>query len=144
MKIETREEIHTGLPVVGYGRSAEANATQAAKARRRRVHELMTENHRDNVKIEIPPVFLKGGAKAGKSVNSRRVLASKKSLTNHLDDNPAAYQKYLSAAAAPSPYPSRKRCAICGYNSQGSCIRCGTEYCSLQCDRVHLETRCGR
>lgn len=144
MKIDTRETVHTGLPVVGYGRSAEANAAQATRAKRRRLHDLTSENHRDNVKIEIPPIFLKGGAKAGKSVNSRRVLASKKTLTNHLDDNTAAYHKYLAAAASASPYPSRKRCAICGYNSQASCIRCGTEYCSLQCDRIHQETRCGR
>ncbi|PRT53562.1 SWR1 complex subunit vps71 [Wickerhamiella sorbophila] len=150
MKIDASADL-TGAPLHRAGaktavigaRTVDAAKVSQQRARKRRINELMNENFRD-VKIEIPPAYLKGGPKAGKTVNSRRILASRRTLANHLDDDQSATQKFLSMAARPSPYPSRPKCSICGYFSNAVCIRCGARYCSLACMNVHTETRCQR
>lgn len=49
---------------------------------------------------------------------------------------------YCGAQAPESKLPNRHFCAVCGYFSPYTCTACGTRYCSIQCHRVHQETRC--
>lgn len=49
---------------------------------------------------------------------------------------------YLSAALAPSVYPARHFCGVCGFKAPHACVRCGTRFCSSKCLNVHSETRC--
>uniref|UniRef100_A0A915IG60 HIT-type domain-containing protein n=1 Tax=Romanomermis culicivorax TaxID=13658 RepID=A0A915IG60_ROMCU len=49
---------------------------------------------------------------------------------------------YLNAQAPPSLLPARHFCAVCGFLSVYTCVRCGARYCSLKCLAVHKDTRC--
>ncbi|PVV03450.1 hypothetical protein BB560_002062 [Smittium megazygosporum] len=48
---------------------------------------------------------------------------------------------YLTCMVSQPQYPPRKFCAVCGYFGSGGCKICGEYYCSLQCQKVHTETR---
>lgn len=130
----------------------ESSATKL-RALNRRLAELERENYNENVKIELPKLDLqpeykdklpKGGAanRTGVSVNSRRILASRKTLVNHLDGDPNSAKSYFNAVAPPPDYPPRKLCSICGYWGKVSCIKCGARYCGAKCGETHKETRC--
>lgn len=121
-------------------RGTEASSVKIARARKRRLQELAQENFKD-VKLEIPPAFVKGGFRPGKTVNSRRVLGSKKTIANVFDDDPTGADNYMALAASPSKYPSRRLCGVCGYIAKVTCMRCGANHCSLRCDVSHRE-RC--
>lgn len=121
-------------------RGSEATAVTQQRAARRRLQELMSENYKES-KIEIPASFIKGGFRPGKTVNSRRVLGSKKTLANVFDDDTAAAEQYFALAAKPSRYPVRPRCNVCGFFASTRCMRCGAPNCSLRCTRVHAD-RC--
>ncbi|KAK7869471.1 hypothetical protein R5R35_008188 [Gryllus longicercus] len=49
---------------------------------------------------------------------------------------------YMSAQAAPSKCPERRFCAVCGFPSTYTCVKCGARYCSIRCSGTHLDTRC--
>jgi len=49
---------------------------------------------------------------------------------------------YMAARAPEPKIPARHFCAICGFYSKYTCIRCGTRYCSIKCRDVHNDTRC--
>jgi len=49
---------------------------------------------------------------------------------------------YLTIAAAPSVYPPKHFCSVCGYFSNYTCTRCGMRFCSSRCSTIHQETRC--
>lgn len=53
-----------------------------------------------------------------------------------------AAEQYVAAAAAPSAYPPRKLCSVCGFAGGYACVRCGSCYCSRKCLEGHKETRC--
>ncbi|CAG8686117.1 14422_t:CDS:2, partial [Acaulospora morrowiae] len=57
-----------------------------------------------------------------------------------IDQLPSDVPTYLTAAAGPSRYPSRKFCSVCGYLSNYSCKTCGMKYCSVKCLETHEET----
>ncbi|KAL1930745.1 hypothetical protein VTP01DRAFT_10907 [Rhizomucor pusillus] len=59
-----------------------------------------------------------------------------------LDLLPPDTPSYLTAAAAPSKYPPRHFCSVCGFPSDYKCLRCGMKYCSVRCLGTHQETRC--
>lgn len=129
-----------------------ANSSTKQRAVNRRIAELERENYHENISIEIPKLFLipgnaskdkkNGNNRVGATVASRRIMASKKTLTNYLDDDPSSASIYMGAVAPPSVYPSRSLCSICGYWGSIKCIRCGEKYCSLSCETTHRETRC--
>ncbi|KAI9470415.1 hypothetical protein BDB00DRAFT_252871 [Zychaea mexicana] len=48
---------------------------------------------------------------------------------------------YLTCSAAPSQYPPRHFCSVCGFSSSYKCLRCGMKYCSVRCLGTHQETR---
>lgn len=49
---------------------------------------------------------------------------------------------YGSAGAAPSKFPDRYFCAVCGFPSNYTCTSCGTRYCCVRCLGTHQDTRC--
>ncbi|KAI9300470.1 hypothetical protein BJ944DRAFT_25380 [Cunninghamella echinulata] len=61
-----------------------------------------------------------------------------KLLENSLPDTPS----YFTCVAAPSKYPSRNFCSVCGFCSTYKCLRCGMKYCTVKCLNTHKETRC--
>lgn len=79
----------------------------------------------------------------GSTPATRRILASRKTLTNLLDDDPAAARDTVLVLTAPPKYPVRiQLCSVCGFEGKYVCPRCGYRYCSLGCDETHKETRC--
>ncbi|KAA8909628.1 hypothetical protein TRICI_004463 [Trichomonascus ciferrii] len=144
--------LNSGRKRAAHGFSV-ADSSTKLRAQNRRLAELERENYHENVKIDIPKLDLnpeakeklpKGGAanRAGVSVNSRRILASRKTLANHLDDDTNSARTYLNAVAPPPTYPPRKLCSICGYWGKICCIKCGARYCGAHCEATHKETRC--
>lgn len=61
---------------------------------------------------------------------------------------------YFTVVSQPPKTPPRKFCAVCGYNydflffiffrkpCNMSCIRCGTKFCSFNCQKFHNDTKC--
>ncbi|KAK9466263.1 hypothetical protein V1512DRAFT_264234 [Lipomyces arxii] len=141
------EEIHTGRTssAVSTGRrkgpvrTADSAAVQRAISRR--LAELERENYNDTVKIDIPNPRSEGRS-VGKTAGVRKILTSKKVLSNMFDEDDAAAREYSAAAVGPSVYPARHLCSVCGYWGFVTCIRCGARYCSLACEDTHRETRC--
>ena len=56
--------------------------------------------------------------------------------------DPSNGPNYLTAAAKPSPLPTRHFCSVCGYWGLYACTRCGMRYCCGKCAETHKETRC--
>ncbi|KAF8072028.1 hypothetical protein FPV67DRAFT_1483581 [Lyophyllum atratum] len=89
-------------------------------------------------------------AKKKKStMNVRTALLYRKSLATLIDESniaslPASIPTYLTALTAPSPYPSRSLCSVCGYWGAYKCRRCAMPYCDHNCESVHAEARCER
>lgn len=124
-------------PRLGGRRGTDNYAAQVARNKRRRMQELLQENYKE-VKIDVPPAFIKGNqARPGKTVNSRRVLALKRSLANVFDDDPSNSALHAKLAAKPSKYPSKPRCVVCGYFSSVTCTKCTSKACGLKCLKGH-------
>lgn len=129
-------------------------ATLDAAARERHRLRHIAELDKDSFgefKIELPREHAtsilasrKGrGAGSAASVSARKVLISKKTLTNYLDEAQAAGFVPLPEPA-PSRHPPRHFCAVCGNFGTYSCQRCGTHYCTIPCETTHRETGCHR
>jgi zinc finger HIT domain-containing protein 1 len=58
------------------------------------------------------------------------------------DRYPSYIPTYLSIEAAPSKFPPRHFCYICGNSSNYQCPSCGLRFCKIRCDEEHRETRC--
>jgi zinc finger HIT domain-containing protein 1 len=112
------------------------------RAQHRRLVELERENYHDNVKIEIPGSFLRGAHRSGKTAAVRKIFASKKTLANHMDDDPDAAREFADISSSKSSYPVPQLCSVCGYWGKIACIQCGSRYCSIPCQEAHRETRC--
>ncbi|GMM51858.1 hypothetical protein DASB73_028210 [Starmerella bacillaris] len=121
-------------------RGTEASAVTQQRTIRRRLQELTNENYKE-VKIDTPTSFTK--SKQGKTVNSRRVLGSKKTLANVFDDDTASAEYYYSLVAEPSKYSVKLRCNVCGYFGNTKCSKCGASSCSLTCVKLHT-LRCSQ
>jgi len=61
-------------------------------------------------------------------------------LATDPDDHQEA--SYFTIAAAPSSYPARRFCEVCGNFSKYICVVCGAFYCQVKCLNTHKETRC--
>lgn len=120
------------------GYSVLDNAARIRQAARH-IEELQKDNYTD-VKIEVPSTAASDRKKQGLGV--RKILASKKTYQNHMDENDNS--AYLSAALGSSAYPPRSFCSICGYWGKYKCGRCGLSNCSQACEVTHKETRCQR
>lgn len=62
-------------------------------------------------------------------------------LEEHQASNPEA-PSYSHANVPPSKLPPRLFCAVCGFQSNYTCVSCGSRYCSIKCLGVHRDTRC--
>lgn len=112
-------------------------------ARERHVAKHIEELQRDNyneVKFESDTAQTQDKKKQTLAV--RKILASRKTLRNHLDE--VGGDAALSVPLPNSSYPARKLCAICGYWAAYSCYKCGLSSCSMACETAHRETRCQR
>ncbi|KAL1923909.1 uncharacterized protein VTP21DRAFT_6944 [Calcarisporiella thermophila] len=132
------------------------------EARRRSVQRRLAELERDNFteadisftapaisipprKISLHPDDTKTKRRPTKEI--RRLLLVKKNLNTLIEESridllPPEVPTYLTADAAPSMYPPRRFCSVCGYIGNYSCTRCGMRYCTLKCLATHEETRC--
>ncbi|KFM64310.1 Zinc finger HIT domain-containing protein 1, partial [Stegodyphus mimosarum] len=70
----------------------------------------------------------------------------RKNFTALLEEEEQYFTKdktnYLTAKVPPSKYPERHFCAVCGFDSNYTCVQCGTRYCNVKCRAVHQDTRC--
>uniref|UniRef100_L7M6M0 HIT-type domain-containing protein n=1 Tax=Rhipicephalus pulchellus TaxID=72859 RepID=L7M6M0_RHIPC len=62
-------------------------------------------------------------------------------LEEHQTSNPEP-PNYSHANVPPSKLPPRHFCAVCGFQSNYTCVSCGSRYCSVKCLGVHRDTRC--
>ena len=46
------------------------------------------------------------------------------------------------ASMIPGTRPPFKLCSVCSYLSTYKCLRCGTNFCSLECNVIHKDTKC--
>ncbi|KAL6042356.1 HIT-type domain-containing protein [Balamuthia mandrillaris] len=58
------------------------------------------------------------------------------------ENYPPHVPTYFTIAAAPSRFPPRHFCSVCGYLSSYTCTRCGLRYCCIKCKGIHEENRC--
>ncbi|KAK9355989.1 hypothetical protein V1523DRAFT_403447 [Lipomyces doorenjongii] len=128
------------LPGRKKGPIRQSDSTGIQRAINRRLADLERENYNDGVRIEVPKS--EGSRSSGKSPAVRRILVSKKTLSNLFDEDETGTGEFYSAAVVPSRYPTRNLCSVCGYWGSITCIRCGARYCSLACEDTHRETRC--
>lgn len=86
--------------------------------------------------------------KVGLTANTRRILGSRKNVSNYLDEADDRFHKVLKSLEVPFDYSNQARykwkklCTICGDNAPSSCTKCGARYCSAKCGLTHDETRC--
>jgi zinc finger HIT domain-containing protein 1 len=83
------------------------------------------------------------------TMNVRTALLYRKNLAtlieeSHIASLPSNVPTYLTATAPRPPYPPRLICSVCGYHGRYKCRRCGMPYCDLNCEGIHVETRCER
>lgn len=86
--------------------------------------------------------------KQGQTLNTRKVLMSRKTANNYYDEDPdhskviRGDRLYSNKDHSQLLLPGKKLCSICGSNAPNQCVRCGVRFCSVQCLAVHKETRC--
>lgn len=151
-----------GKRAAAYGNQRTADSATRQRAIRRRLNELDRENYNEShLRYEAPRVdviighLASNGALQGKKKTSkqqsgrsgstpatRKILASRKTLSNLMDDDPQGARSLSDLAVQPSKYPVKNLCGICGFHGIYSCVKCGLKYCSLTCDLTHKETRC--
>ncbi|ODQ64373.1 hypothetical protein NADFUDRAFT_83869, partial [Nadsonia fulvescens var. elongata DSM 6958] len=116
-------------------RAPQADSAARQRAIQKRLAELDRENYADMVKIDTPKLDLvplkKLNTTRGMSSGVKRILASKKMLSNFLDEDEEGAEKFFSVSTGPSNYPAKKLCSICGYWGKFTCVRCGALYCGL-------------
>src|SRR5271156_1636958 len=117
-----------------YGRAALDSAAQQARIGRH-----LTELEQDNyhaIQIDIPKSEIT--RKQHKTTpNVRKLLTTKKTLNNLLDEAGLAAEVYKEAGVKPGPYPSRTFCSVCGYWGRYGCSKCGERYCGEICGDTH-------
>ncbi|KAK9451609.1 uncharacterized protein V1518DRAFT_20611 [Limtongia smithiae] len=134
------------IPTRAGGRMASTfqhrNSAAVQRALARRLADLDREQHQQSSDAVLIRIDGNHHGGAGKTAGVRKILGSKKTLANLFDEDDKGTHAFLSAAAAPSRYPARKLCSVCGYLGTITCMRCSERYCSLQCEDTHRETRC--
>ena len=144
-----------------YGRAALDSSAQQP-----RINRHLTELEQDNyhaIQIDIPKseslfpspqkLIIAPRKQHKITPNVRKLLTTRKTLTNLLDEAGFAADVYRDAAVKPGVYPSRTFCSVCGYWGKYGCMKCGDRYCGEACAETHrginpreyeliLETRC--
>lgn len=126
-------------------------------ARRRRIKKALEVLEQDNFHDDPHAnlVMHKNAPKFEETIENKRRRKLKtepfkqrfrKNFTALLEDEVQHFTKdkinYLSAKVPPSKYPERHFCSVCGFESNYTCVQCGTRFCSVRCQGVHQDTRC--
>lgn len=83
-------------------------------------------------------------------LQTRGQRRSRKTVEMILMDEPASLpdaDTYLSVQAPPASKvpgirPPWKLCSVCSYFGSYKCVRCGSNFCSINCMNVHKDTKC--
>ena len=86
----------------------------------------------------------------GESVSTRGQRRTRRTIEMVLMEEPASLPNqdtFISvevppASKVPGSRPPYKLCSVCSYPSAYKCVRCGSNFCSLQCNGVHRDTKC--
>jgi len=128
-----------------YGRAHDSSAQQARIARH--LVELEQDNYHA-VQIDIPKsestypnsrrLLILAIRKQHKTTpNVRKLLTTRKTLTNLLDEAGWAADVYRDASVKAGRYPTRTFCSVCGYWGRYGCSRCGERHCGEACAETH-------
>jgi zinc finger HIT domain-containing protein 1 len=125
----------TRLPISLSSKPANATTVNAAASGTTTAGENSTVGSSNRIKIKqsyVTPV--------------RKILSSRRTLTNYMDEIDERFHSVLYGIVSKRTrnfiVPNKKLCSICGDASPGSCVKCGSRVCSVQCSVVHNETRC--
>jgi zinc finger HIT domain-containing protein 1 len=134
---------------------------QRSRAKRKQLDALERDNHDDQFDAVEAAVaqdieeeeFVAAADKKKKKKHATAARTGSKTAPRSLDQflaehgisadsHASGVPTYFSAAAAPSIFPARKFCSVCGNFSKYACMRCGQRVCGTRCDNTHHETRC--
>ena len=128
-----------------YGRAALDSSAQQTRIARH-----LTELEQDNyhaIQIDIPKSesripqvceLMVATRKPHKvTSNVRKLLTTRKTFTNLLDEAGFAADVYREAAVKGGRYPLRTFCSVCGYWGRYGCMKCGDRYCGEVCAETH-------
>jgi len=128
-----------------YGRAALDSSAQQTRISRH-LAELEQDNYHA-IQIDIPKSesltpLVRGLTIAPRkqhklTPNVRKLLTTRKTFTNLLDEAGFAADVYREAAVKGGRYPSRTFCSVCGYWGKYGCMKCGDRYCSEACAETH-------
>ena len=131
-----------------YGRTALDSSAQQS-----RINRHLTELEQDNyhaIQIDIPKsesplpssqkLMIAPRKQHKLTPNVRKLLTTRKTLTNLLDEAGFAADVYRDAAVKPGVYPPRTFCSVCGYWGKYGCMKCGDRYCGEACAETHRGT----
>ncbi|KAH3685303.1 hypothetical protein WICPIJ_003716 [Wickerhamomyces pijperi] len=140
--------------------TAPTEETAEVKSSMKRFQELDRENYND-VRFDLPKTIhfqynkyppsksrVKPKVKGNAYTHLRKVLNSRRTLANHMDELDDGTKSVLLSYIHTKPsrdsvlVVKKKLCSICGDNSPSSCVHCGLRVCSVKCSNVHKETRC--
>jgi len=128
-----------------YGRAALDSSTQQSRVARHLL-ELEQDNYHA-VQIDIPKSESMSHVRTTLTTdtrkqhkltpNVRKLLTTRKTLTNLLDEAGFAAEVYKDPGVKPGQYPSRTFCSVCGYWGRYGCMKCGDRYCGEACAETH-------
>lgn len=128
-----------------YGRAALDSSAQQTRIARH-LAELEQDNYHA-IQIDIPKpesltFHVRGLTVATRkqhklTPNVRKLLTTRKTFTNLLDEAGFAAEVYRDAAVKGGRYPSRTFCSVCGYWGNYGCMKCGDRYCGEACAETH-------
>lgn len=124
-------------------RLKQSYATLDPLARARQAQRHIADLERDNdgdVRIELPKAVVPDSR--GTSQQVRKILMSRRTLANHLDEAPDAGVWQQLAVRRSTRSAPRRFCSVCGDWGKYACMKCGQHYCSQNCGGTHVETRC--
>jgi zinc finger HIT domain-containing protein 1 len=84
------------------------------------------------------------------SIVTRGQRRNRRTIEMVLMDEPAFSKDrdtFVSIEAPPASStvgvrPPLKLCSVCSYISTYKCLRCGSNFCSLECNSIHKDTKC--
>jgi zinc finger HIT domain-containing protein 1 len=86
----------------------------------------------------------------GETIATRGQRRARRTIEMVLMDEPPFHKErdtFLSieapaASSTPGARPGLKLCSVCSYLSTYKCLRCGSNFCSIECNSIHKDTKC--